>query len=324
MTEKNDYILKQPHDAFFKKTFSKREIAEDFLKNYLPRDVLEHINLKTLTNQNGEYIDEKLKKDFSDLLYQVEIDGQKGYIYILFEHKSYEDEKVIFQLLRYMTKIWEERMDSKSKKVPVIIPLVIYHGKNVWKIDTRLWKYIERIDEMPKAIQRMIPDFTFRLYDYSPKSETAIKGRAILQAVLKMLKAIRVKDKEKLIEGFMEFVSLVENESDIQLANEIFDLGLVYLLNRESDITKEELIRASLERGDSVQTLAQRLLDEGRQEGREELLWKMMTKKFPDLDPDYYKRLVQLDSVKLDELSLELLDMQDRQELDTFFSRNCE
>lgn len=143
-------------------------------------------------------------------------------------------------------------------------------------------------------------------------------------AVLKMLKAIRAKDKEKLIEGFMEFVSLVENESDIQLANEIFDLGLVYLLNRESDITKEELIRASLERGDSVQTLAQRLLDEGRQEGREELLWKMMTKKFPDLDPDYYKRLAQLDSVKLDELSLELLDMQDRQALDTFFSRNCE
>ena len=226
--------------------------------------------------------------------------------------------------MRYMTKIWEERMDSKSKKVPVIIPLVIYHGKNVWKIDTRLRKYIERIDEMPKAIQRMIPDFTFRFYDYSPKSETAIKGRAILQAVLKMLKAIRAKDKEKLIEGFMEFVSLVENESDIQLANEIFDLGLVYLLNRESDITKEELIRASLERGDSVQTLAQRLLDEGRQEGREELLWKMMTKKFPDLDPDYYKRLAQLDSVKLDELSLELLDMQDRQALDTFFSRNCE
>ena len=74
----------------------------------MPSDVLEHIDLKTLTNQNGEYIDEKLKKDFSDLLYQVDIDGKKGYIYILFEHKSYEDEKVIFQLLRYMSRIWEE------------------------------------------------------------------------------------------------------------------------------------------------------------------------------------------------------------------------
>lgn len=145
-----------------------------------------------------------------------------------------------------------------------------------------------------------------------------------------MLKAIRTKDKEKLIEGFMEFVSLVENEADIQLANEIFDLGLVYLLNQESDITKEELIKASLERSDSVQTLAKRLLDEGRTEGRkegkeegkEELLWKMMTKKFPDIDSDYYKRLVTLNPLKLDDLSLELLDIQAIEELDAFFSEN--
>ena len=129
MSKKSEYIVKHPHDAFFKKTFSKKEIAVDFLKNYLPEKILEHINLETLTNQNGEYIDKNLKKDFSDLLYQVEIDGREGYIYILFEHKSYEDEKVIFQLLRYMTKIWEERFDSKRKKAPIIIPLVIYHGK---------------------------------------------------------------------------------------------------------------------------------------------------------------------------------------------------
>ena len=77
-----------------------------------------------------------------------------------------------------------------------------------------------------------------------------------------------------------------------------------------------------LKRGDSVQTLAQRLLDEGREEGKEELIWKMMMKKFPGLDPDYYQKLVQLDPLKLEELSLELLDMQDRQELDTFFSKN--
>ena len=61
-----------PHDAFFKGTFSKKEIAGDFLKNYLPQDVVTHINLETLTNQKGEYIDRKLKKDFSDLLYQKE------------------------------------------------------------------------------------------------------------------------------------------------------------------------------------------------------------------------------------------------------------
>jgi predicted transposase/invertase (TIGR01784 family) len=281
MSKKSEYIVKHPHDAFFKKTFSKKEIAVDFLKNYLPEKILEHINLETLTNQNGEYIDKNLKKDFSDLLYQVEIDGKEGYIYILFEHKSYEDEKVIFQLLRYMTKIWEERFDSKRKKAPIIIPLVIYHGKKVWKTETKLWEYIEEIKEMPKEIQDMTPDFEFKLYDYSPQSKTEIKGRAILQAVLKMLKAIREKDKGKLIEGFMEFVILIENEKDIQLANEIFDLGLVYLMNAEAEITKEDLINASLERSDSVQSLAQRLMNEGMEKGIEKALINLHKKGFP-------------------------------------------
>lgn len=71
------------------------------------------------------------------------------------------------------------------------------------------------------------------------------------------------------------------------------------MLNQESDITKEELNRASLERSDSVQTL-----------------------KFPGIDSDYYKRLVTLNPSKLDDLSLELLDMQGIQELDAFFSKN--
>lgn len=70
---------------------------------------MKHVDLKTLTNQNREYIDKKIHKDFSDLLYQAEIDGKEGFIYFLFEHNSYEDQKVIFQLLCYMTRIWNDK-----------------------------------------------------------------------------------------------------------------------------------------------------------------------------------------------------------------------
>jgi hypothetical protein len=48
MAENNEYILKHPHDSFFKKSFSKPEIAKDFLKNYFPEKVLKHIDLNTL------------------------------------------------------------------------------------------------------------------------------------------------------------------------------------------------------------------------------------------------------------------------------------
>ena len=46
----------------------------------------------------------------------------------------------------------------------------------------------------------------------------------------------------------------------------------------------------------------------------------MRTKKFPGIDADYYKKLVNLNPSKSDDLSLELLDIKDIQELDAFFS----
>ncbi|RMA71605.1 Rpn family recombination-promoting nuclease/putative transposase, partial [Petrotoga olearia] len=48
------------------------------------------------------------------MLYKTKIKGQDGYIYILMEHKSYIEGKVIFQLLRYITSIWEEKYDPKT------------------------------------------------------------------------------------------------------------------------------------------------------------------------------------------------------------------
>ena len=91
-------ILNHPHDHYFKNTFGKIEIARDFLKSCLPKEIVNILDLNTLTNQKSEYIDNKLKSFFTDLLYQVNINGQTGFIYILYEHKSYHDEKTIFQL----------------------------------------------------------------------------------------------------------------------------------------------------------------------------------------------------------------------------------
>ena len=35
--------------------------------------------------------------------------GLPGYVYILFEHKSYQEHSIAFHILRYMVKIWEKK-----------------------------------------------------------------------------------------------------------------------------------------------------------------------------------------------------------------------
>jgi len=56
----------------------------------------------------------------------------------------------------------------------------------------------------------------------------------------------------------------------------------------------------------------------GREEGRAELLWHQIKKKFPALDNSYYHKIKKLDSKQIEDLSLALLDMKKTNELEQY------
>jgi len=120
--------INNPHDAFFKQFLAKSEIAADFLRNHLPQDVLNLLDVSALELQKDSFVDADLQEHFSDLLYRAPLKtGENAFIYLLFEHKSYPDRWVAFQLLRYMVRIWENELRQAGSFSP-IIPLVVYHG----------------------------------------------------------------------------------------------------------------------------------------------------------------------------------------------------
>jgi len=76
---------------------------------------------------------------------------------------------------------------KKAKRLPVIVPLVFYHGTRHWRVGTRLSDLIEGPREDLKAY---IPDFSYLLCDLSPYGNAQIKGAAILRVFLMLLKYI--------------------------------------------------------------------------------------------------------------------------------------
>ncbi len=90
-----------PHDHFFKAVFSRPEVASDFLRGYLPEKVFTLLDLSTLVIHKDTFVDQDLAEHYSDLLYQIDLkDGQAGYVYVLFEHKSYSEPLIGLDLLR--------------------------------------------------------------------------------------------------------------------------------------------------------------------------------------------------------------------------------
>lgn len=55
-------LTNTPHDKIFRLSLSNLEVAKDFLKNHLPKQILKIINLKNLTVCPNSYITEELSE----------------------------------------------------------------------------------------------------------------------------------------------------------------------------------------------------------------------------------------------------------------------
>ena len=113
-------FLNNPHDEFFKLVFSRKDVVSEFLTSFLNLD----INASSLSfiplEKNTKY-----KKYYLDLAFKTKYKNTDTQIYLLFEHKSYPDKNVYFQILSYALSVWQEEKENLTP----IIPIIFYHGK---------------------------------------------------------------------------------------------------------------------------------------------------------------------------------------------------
>ena len=113
------------HDIFFKHTFSIKEHAVDFASHVLPAEINAKLDYSTICLENTSYVDKELSEHFSDTVYSCSYEQSKIKIALLFEHKSWPDNNLPYQLNRYMIKMLEYNIKQKEAFVPVI-PIVLY------------------------------------------------------------------------------------------------------------------------------------------------------------------------------------------------------
>lgn len=267
--------VQTPHDSFFKETMGKIEVAEDFLNNYLPESIRNIVDTRKLVPQKDSFIGKELNETFADMLFKTDIDGGEGYIYFLFEHKSYTSKNVSLQLLKYMTAIWDAKVKNEKKdKLPVIIPLLIYHGKDRWNAENTLGNIIKGYEVLPNDVKRYIPNYEYLLYDISRYTDDEIKGNAYLRIMLTVLRDIFTKDEAEIYKTFMKAVEYIKELENKQSGIEYFETMMRYIFSARTDLTKETAneIMSKLETtypegSELLMTLAQAFREEGKEEG---------------------------------------------------------
>lgn len=270
--------IQNPHDKFFKETLGNVETAKDFLVNYLPESVMQVVNLATLEPLKDSFISPELDESFSDLLFEVDISGNEGYLYFLFEHKSYTDKGIAFQLLKYMVEIWEAKINKERKKpLPVIIPLVIYHGVDKWNTPSNLGELLLGYDELPENLKVNVPNFDYLLYNVAIYTDEDIKGKAQTRILLTLLRDIFTKDANKLQKSILRSIQYLNELEDRQTGTEYLETIMRYVLSAGKSLTKHNVkqmisqIETNYPEGSEItMTMAEIWMEEGKEEGRKE------------------------------------------------------
>ncbi len=279
----NRAYIKNPHDSYFMDAFANKKSISTFLNTVLPPKVLKQIDLSNIEFDLKSYLNEKLSKRISDLVVKtaiktdttkekiVEID-----IYFLFEHKSYKDNSILLQLMRYQFLMWQK--DEVDKKpLRVIIPIVFYHGKTGWNIPT---SFVDQF-EVSEDIKKYLLNFSYLLFDTKNLNIEEEKYQALtknikLTAQILLMKNIFAKNIEKL-EDVLKFWyknGLVQDKDFLEKS-----LTYIMFTNDYSQDEIIELLEKNIEEGGEVMpSLGQRLLDKGRTEGKKEVVLKMFKK----------------------------------------------
>ncbi|HEX6811363.1 MAG TPA: Rpn family recombination-promoting nuclease/putative transposase, partial [Planctomycetota bacterium] len=122
-----DKPIHNPHDALFRAVFADPQRAAELLRSVLREDVIAATDWSSLERIDASFVDEELRDQQADLLFRAKVNGRTCYFHILFEHKSGRYRFAVFQLLRYVVRIWEQCRadDPAAEHLPLVLPILV-------------------------------------------------------------------------------------------------------------------------------------------------------------------------------------------------------
>ena len=233
-------ITNSEHDKLFKKLLENKEQTAKFLDMVLGSG--KDITAKNLELYNKEFITDKFEKNETDIVYKV----TNINVYIIIEHQSTADRTMPYRVRRYKTALMDSVINKKemkkaSYKLPRIIAIVLYTGKQEWKN--------KKLEDMQEPLEWYKEDDNeFILVDVNSfKKEEILEGNLIiikvmllereenLEDVIKDIEIIMDKEKIKqdiqykeLLKIFIEYTFINEKYKTIRkyvetMINKIFD-----------------------------------------------------------------------------------------------------
>ncbi|CNI09489.1 transposase [Yersinia massiliensis] len=261
-----------PHDAIFKQFMTHQQTARDFLEIHLPLELRKICDLNTLQLESSSFIENDLRAYYSDVLYSLRTQAQDGYIYALIEHQSSPDKHMAFRLMRYAIAAMQRHLEAGNDKLPLVIPILFYHGQATPYPYPMNWLQAFNTP----TLARKLYGGDFPLVDVTVIPDDEIMTHRSIAMLELLQKHIRQRDISELMDPLVTLLS-----SSYTTKDQLISLINYMLQNGEDSAPKTfiwELACRSPQHKELLMTIAQKLRQEGIQEGHLEGAKEMAVK----------------------------------------------
>jgi predicted transposase YdaD len=260
---------------FARFTFSHPERAAAELRAVLPAELVSRVDWSSLRHESSSVVDPELRERQSDLLFSAQLlGGQPVLLYFLLEHQSAVDRWMAFRMLRYVVRQLEHWLHQHpdSDRLPVIIPVVMYHGLEAgWTAPRRMEELFHVSPGDMEFWRELLPRLAYLLDDLTVEREEALRARPgppLMRLALLLLRSGRSEKLAVLLEGWRPLLAqvLASPEGQEQLRAVVH-----YLVNVGTRGARESLRRmlTSVAAEQRVEDLMKTMADEFREEGHE-------------------------------------------------------
>ncbi|WP_295403841.1 Rpn family recombination-promoting nuclease/putative transposase [uncultured Thiocystis sp.] len=246
--------------------------AAILLREQLPPELAARLSPEAPRLLDGSFIDERLRDTQSDRLYAVTLtDGTAALLYVLLEHKSAADPGTPLQLLGYMVRIWTRYAEGRAarlRQLPPILPVVLYHGVQPWRVPTSILECLAADAELREWLR----DLRYHVRELGPIPYAERSADPAVRAVLGALCAVFARD--------LSVADLARILRDLPDGEALERQVLVYVV-RHYKITetlfREALSQAKPEREEALHmTVAQEWIQRGVAQGMQQGLQQGM------------------------------------------------
>ena len=223
-----------PHDRLVRFTFDHPERAAAELRAALPDFVVSEVDWSSLQPERGSVVDPELRQTETDLLFSARLrGGQAMLFYVLLEHQSSVDRWMALRMLRYVVRQLEHwrQENPGAERLPVIIPLVMYHGPGGgWSAPRRMEELFDLPEEHRVRWQPLLPRFEYAVDDLTAEREEALRSRSGPPLVRLVLLALAYGRSSQLAQRLPGWSGLFEEAKEAPNGQEEVSAVFHYLL----------------------------------------------------------------------------------------------